>query len=357
MRASAAMGTLTVVLALAVPGAAQAVTFGADLNALPANNAPGTTCADAPPGFPIIGPFGSASCMWSVIDTATTGSASLTAPQSGVVNAIRVKVGATTGPMRVNVVRFLFRQTGDPAHPFSAGPFLEAYGPDFTPQANAVTTVPANLSMKEDPTPLLTDTQTIQVIDALALEVRAPNVPFPYFTRPTALTYLAYPGPTGAGRPAPDPQPLGSALGAGYGVLLSADLTPDAPAPTPTPTPTPTPAGGGGTVLPTLTLPRTTARVRDGRATVPITCQGADCAGLLQLLRRGAGAAATPKRVVSYGSARFSAKAGATANVKVKLSRAGRALLKQHRSAKVTLKVTFSSGGGKPAAYALTLRR
>lgn len=351
MRTSAAMGTLAATLALAAPGAAQAVTFGADLNALPANDNPATTCAYAPPG--LLFPVGSGSCMWSVIDTATTGSASLSAPQSGVVTAVRVKVGATTGPMRVNVIRFLFRQTGDPAHPFSAGPFLQAYGPDFTPQANAVTTVPVNLSMKEDPTPALTDTQTIEVIDALALEVRAPNVPFPYFTRSTALTYLAYPGPTANGRPAPDPQPLASTLGGGYGVLMSADLTPDAGS-TPTPTPAPTPAATP-TPVPAITLPKGAARVRDGRATVPIACQGADCAGLLQLLRRGAGTAATKR--VGYGSARFAAKAGATANVKVKLNRAGKALLRTRRSAKVTLKVTFSAGGGKPASYPLTLKR
>lgn len=353
MRARTMIGGLAAAGVLAVPGMAQAVTFGANLDALPANDAPNTTCAQAPPG--LLFPVGSGSCMWSVIDTAATGSASLSAPASGVVTAVRVKVGATTGPMRVNVIRFLFRQTGDPAHPFSAGPFLQAYGPEFTPQANAVTTVPANLSMKEDPTPALTDTQTIQVIDALALEVRAGNVPFPFFTRSTALTYLAYPGPTAAGLPAPDPNPLNSALGGGYGVLMSADLTPDSAAPTPGPAPGPGPAPTP-TPVPTIALPKGTARVRDGRATVPISCRGADCAGVLQLLRRGGKAAAT-RRAVSYGSARFSAKAGATTNVKITLNKAGRALLRTRRSAKVTVKVTFSAGGGQPAAYPLTLKR
>jgi hypothetical protein len=143
---------------------------------------------------------------------------------------------------------------------------------------------------------------------------------------------------------------------------MSADITPDAGAPaapavptTPVPT-TPAPAGGGA--LPAVTLGRPTARVRRGRATIPLACRGADCAGLLQLLRRGAGATgAARRRTVSYGSARFSARAGAVANVRVKLNRAGRALLRRRRSVKVVAKVTFSRGGGRQARFALTLKR
>lgn len=334
---------------LALPAGAGAVTFGADLATLPANNTPGG-CTQGPPGF-ILGPFGLSSCMWSYLGNGTN---SLVPPARGVVTAVRVKVGATTGPMRVNVIRFLFRQTGDAAHPFSAGPFLEAYGPQFTPAANAVTTVPANLSMKVDPTPALTDLSTIQVIDALALEVQAPSVPIPAFSAPGALSYPVYPGPTAQGVPAPSPNGLPTYGTIGYGVLMSADLTPDEATPAPAgPGPTlPTP-----TARPTVRLPAT-GTVRDGATLLPIACQVADCSGLVSLLRGGGAAAtASAKRATTLGSARFSAKAGTTKRVKVKLNRTGRRLVAKSRRVKVTARVTFTAGGGDPVSVPLTLRR
>ncbi len=343
-RTCAALVAVTVSLAL--PAGASAITFGADIAALPANDAPNTTCAQAPPGLFL--PVGSPSCMWSFIGSGTT---TLTAPARGVVTAVRVKVGATTGPMRVNVIRFLFRQTGDAAHPFSAGPFLETYGPRFTPAANAVTTVPVNLPMKVDPTPALTDTATIQVIDALALEVQASNIPIPYFAAPGALTYPVYPGPTAQNLPAPSPNGLPSFGTIGYGVLMSADLTPDpgAPAPGPGTTPTlPAPAP-----RPTVRLPAT-GTVRNGATRLPVVCQVADCSGLISLLR-GAGAAAA--KATTLGSAKFSAKAGTTKRVTVKLNRAGKRLLAKSRRVKVTARVTFTAGGGAPVSVPLTLRR
>lgn len=340
----------TALIALTVPAGAQAVTFGADLSSLPANDAQAGFCSNPPPG--LFYPANSPSCMWSYQGT---GANTLVAPAGGVVNTVRVKVGTTTGKMRVNVIRFLFRQTGDGAHPFSAGPFLETYGPEFTPNANAVTSVPVNLAMKEDSTPALTDLQTIQVIDALALEVEAPNVPVPLFSAPGALSYGIYPGPTSQALTAPSPNGLPSTLTLGLGVLMSADLTPDqgAPAPAPgTPAPTlPVPAG-----VPAVRLPKGSVPVKGGVATLPIACQVADCSGLVTLLR-GAGAAAAKKQPATLGSAKFTAKAGTTARVKVKLNRAGRALVKKRRSVKVKARVTFSSGGGKPATATITLKR
>lgn len=340
---------MAVVIAIALPASAQALTFGADLAALPANDTPNTTCAQAPPG--LFYPLGSPSCMWSYLGSGTN---TLVAPAPGVVNTVRVKVGATTGPMRVNVIRFLFRQTGDAAHPFSAGPFLEAYGPQFTPAANSVTSVPVSLSMKVDPTPALTDLATIQVIDALALEVQAPNVPIPFFAAAGALTYPVYPGPTSQSLPAPSPNGLPTYGTIGYGVLMSADLTPDAGAPAPAP-------GGGGPTLPvpaarpTVRLPAT-GTVRRGATSLPIVCQVADCSGLISLLR-GAGAAAAAKGATTLGSARFSAKAGTTKRVTVKLNRAGKRLVSRSRRVKVTARVTFTAGGGAPVSVPLTLRR
>lgn len=348
-------GLVVVLMALSAPASAGAVTFGADLTALPANNTPNTTCANLPPGA-VLYPLNSPSCMWSYLGSGTN---SLVPPSPGVVTAVRVKVGATTGKMRVNVIRFLFRQTGDVAHPFSAGPFLEAYGPEFTPAANAVTTVPVNLSMKVDPSPAPTDLQTIEVIDALALEVEAPNVPIPFFSAPGALTYPVYPGPTSQGLQAPSPNGLPTFGTIGFGVLMSADLTPDAGAPAgggPGGAPAAPPQLPAPAALPVVRPPAGAVPVRGGVATLPLLCQVADCSGLVTLLRGGAGAAAK-RTPASLGTAGFSAKAGATARVRVRLNRTGRALLARRRTAKVTAKVTFTKGGGQPATFAVTLKR
>lgn len=346
-------GPLATTLAVMVAPNAGAVTFGADIANLPANNSAGATCAQPPPGLWY--PAGSPSCMYSYQGIGAT-TDTLVAPGPGVVNTVRVKVGATTGKMRVNVIRFLFRQTGDVAHPFSAGPFLEAYGPEFTPTANAITTVPTNLSMKVDPTPAPTDLQTIQVIDALALEVEAGNVPIPLFST-GALSYPVYPGPTSQGLAAPSPNGLPTFGTYGYGVLMNADLTLDAGGPAgPTPVTPATPVTPGA-LLPAVQLGARTAPVRANVASLPIICQVADCSGLITLLQGAAGAAATTQKAVSLGSAKFSVKAGAKATVKVKLNSRGRSLVKKNKRVKVTARVTYSGGGGPTASYALTLKR
>ena len=330
------------------------MTFGANLDALPANNLATSTCAAQPPGG-ILNPVGSQSCMWSYIDTSPN---TLTAPRSGTVTTVRVKVGATTGPMRVNVVRFLFQQTGDPAHPLSAGPFLEAYGPRFTPTATTTTTVPTSLVMQEDASPAPADTKTIQVIDALALEGLAPNVPIPLFVSGVSLSYPVYPGPTGQNLAAPSPNALPSYTTIGYGVLMSADLD-ETKAPVPGPPPSTGPLGPGPlTPAPkpaTVALPTTTIPVKAGGLTIPIQCRGADCAGLLSL-GKATGAAASAK-TTTYGSARFTARAGTTARVRVKLNTAGRALLKSKRRATVLARVTFTGGSGKAKSFRITLKR
>ena len=88
----------TAVLGLALTASpAGAVTFGADLAAHPANDNALSTCAQSPPGYFL--PQGSASCMWS-FQGIGAGAPTLVAPATGTVSRVRVKVGATTGPMR-----------------------------------------------------------------------------------------------------------------------------------------------------------------------------------------------------------------------------------------------------------------
>ncbi len=61
--------------------------------------------------------------------------------------------------------------------------------------------------------------------------------------------------------------------------------------------------------------------------------------------------------VVTYGSAKFTAKAGKTAKVKVTLNSKGRALLHGHTSAKVWVSATFTKGSGAAKSARLTLKK
>jgi hypothetical protein len=345
----AVVASAVVALACA-PAAASAATFGADLNQ-PANNT--ATCGE---GF---APFKLhyASCTWNSGGPGPT----FYAPAPGTVTAVRVKVGAVTGPMQVIVVRSLYQnKAGDPGHPYFACCFIERYGPVFTPQSNTITTVAVNLPMIEEATPPPDDTTTNAAGDQLALSVLADNVPVPAFVDKASGIAAFYPAPTEATNPAPTPNPLTPTTLFGGQVLMNADLDTGGAAP----------AGGAAPVpavsrLPAVTLPKLTIPVRGNAATVPIQCLVLNCSGLLNLqsaqLAGAAQAAAKKKakkpKVLSYGTASFSIKAGTTGKVKVKLNAAGRRLVKAHKKSKVWANVRFSSGGGRPTSTRLTLKR
>ncbi len=341
------------------PTAACAATFGADLNQ-PANNT--STCGE---GF---APFKLhyASCTWNSGGPGPT----FYAPAPGTVTAVRVKVGAVTGPMQVIVVRSLYQnKAGDPGHPYFACCFVERYGPVFTPQSNAITTVAVSLPMIEEATPPPDDTTTNAAGDQLALSVLSDNVPVPAFVDHASGIAAFYPAPTEATNPAPTPNPILPTTLFGGQVLMNADLDTGAgaapaggPSAPPPATGVPLPAISR---LPAVTLPKLTIPVRGNAATVPIQCLVVDCAGLLNLqsaqLAGAAQAAAKKKakkpKVLSYGTASFSIKAGTTGKVKVKLNAAGRRLVKAHKKSKVWANVRFSSGGGRPTSTHLTLKR
>lgn len=339
---------------LCAPASASALTFGADLSGPPVQT---PTCPQIAAAVAVLPPA-SPSCMVTFLGASP---ATLSPPASGTVTAVRVRAGANPGPMRINVVRFLFQQTGDPARPSTAGPFLEAYGPQFTPAANTVTTVPTSLAMTVTGTPDPSDLKTIQVIDVLALEILGSNIGVPLYKVDGALTYPVFPGPTGQSLAAPSPNALTSFTTTGAGVGMSADFEPSGnPNVTPTPPTSPGTAGAGGgqatrpgtLITPKLLLPATTARLRDGGVSLPLTCQGADCAGTIQLLARGGAAAPA-----TYGSARFAMKAGAKKQVRIKLNAKGRALVKRRKKVKLTAKVTFSKGGGATQRFTVTVKR
>ena len=340
------------VLALAVPAAARAVTFGADLSQAPTNT---VTCGQGFAPFFAFYP----SCTYF----SGAPGASFYAPVSGTVTAVRVRVGAVTGPMQVLVMRSLYQnKAGDPGHPYFACCFVERYGPVFTPAAGSVTTEAVDLPMTEEPVPPPEDFTSNAAGDFLALSVLSPEVPIPVIVDNSSYMSGFYPAVTEAGTPAPSPNPVFQSTDLPYGqVALSADLQTGGggggggggtgPAPGPVPVP-------GTAAAPRLTLPAGVP-LRGGTASFPVQCLVVDCRGTLRLAnRRLAGAAAaSATKTISYGTASFALAAGHKGNVKVKLNRAGRALLAHgHRRASVWANVTFATGG-PPSSTRVTLRR
>jgi hypothetical protein len=338
---------------------AEAVTFGASLANAP--NATLTCGQGAPPLF--ITGVGSPSCLWF------SSSPTPYAPASGTVTAIHVRVGPITGPMQVVVMRSLYQnKAGDPGHPYFACCFVERYGPRFTPQPNAVTTLGTNLPMTEEPTPAPEDFATNAAGDFLALSVLEPNVPIPVFVEDANADSGFYPAPTEATFPAPSPNPLfpsTNLVGQGTGqVLLSAELDAGGGAPPPPgpSAPAPIPAAA---LVPSIGLPRLTIPIKNNTATVPIQCLVVNCAGVLDLqnaqlagLARAAGKKKAGKpKIISYGKTSFSLKAGTTGKLKVRLTPAGRKLVKAHKRVRVWANVRFTAGGGKAKSTRVTLKR
>ena len=366
LTALAVMGAwLVLVLAPAAANAAT-VTFGSDLGQ-PAN-AP-LSCSygvlNQFLGQFLIGPF-NGDCMWTSVVVGSTAE-SLTAPASGTVTAVRVRTGASTGPMQVDVVRFLFRQTGNPASPEVACCFMQAYGPVFTPPPNSVTTIPTNLAVKVEATPPPNDTTTVAATDQLALTSLEPGVQVPLFaTRNggadlSVLSYAWYPAPTPPAVPAPSPNPIGGFADlSGFKVLMNADLNTGGGAPGGG-VPGGAPTGQGAPAAPAVVLPNVTIPVRGGAATVPIACRVVDCRGLITLqsarlagaARNGARSARAP---ITYGTASFVVKAGTTSRVRVKLNTAGRRLTRGHARRTAWANIRFSAGKAAPRSVKVTLK-
>lgn len=371
----AAAGTIALVASAAPAAGAATVTFGADLNNpanVPNNDTTGGVCragvanplGTIPGGgvtpTPLVGP-GSQSCMWTYKGYAKYDRDGLGAPATGTVTAIRVKVGPVTGKMRVNVIRFN-DQNGS-----SSGPYLEAYGPEFTPSPNSITQVPTNLRVQSDDYVVPGD-PTIRSIDQLALEVEAPDVPIPLFRDPPAAnnpltgaanTYGTYPGPTEQGIEAPSYNAIpgtvayrkpNGGVSSELGVLMSADLTTGlAPPPPPGPTGPTGPTRGGPLVKlkKTVSVPAGASKVSVGRAANPPT------AATVQRLTAtpkaiGARTAKKARRVV-LGTGRTTIKARKTASLNVKLTKAARRRLQHGHRIKATLTVTARGTSGAKA--------
>ena len=277
---------------------ARAVTFGADLDAAPDNPA---TCSSL---------FANSCTFFSGAP-----GPGFYAPLSGTVTAVRVRTGNfVQGPMQILVMRSLYQNNlADPGHPFFACCFVEQYGPIFTPNPNAITTVPVALRMDEDPIPPPNDGITNARGDFLALSVLAPNVPIPAnFDNASGFSGFA-PAPNPQTTPAPAPNPIfPSTNGLGYHLTMNADLT----------------VGGGGPGPIPVTI-ATGGQLVGTTAAIPLTCVlTTACNGTLRLAGLPAGgvtrARARAKKGKLFGKVRFRIASGQSAVVQVRLNRAGR---------------------------------
>src|SRR3954447_25603175 len=175
MRGLALALAVSVALALAAPSASATTTFGANLSRTPNNP---NTCGSFDPGPQFGYPPGTFdSCSWDFNNLAT-GESVFPPVGQGVISRVRVRVGPTTGPMQVVVEQALRKDNpGDPGHPTYACCQAIQLSQAFTPAPNAVTSVPVNLSVRQDIAP---DPASGYYVDQhLALSVLARNVPIP----------------------------------------------------------------------------------------------------------------------------------------------------------------------------------
>ncbi|MBK5231156.1 MAG: hypothetical protein JJE27_08305 [Thermoleophilia bacterium] len=262
---------------------------------------------------------------------------------NGIVTKVRVKVGPTTGPMQVVVLRALRHPNAAPDAGAACCKSVAA-SPVFTPQANAITAIDTQFAVRNDIVP--DPASGVYNFDQLGLSVLQAGVPIPanstgnYGGMADANTVF-YPAWQSVGQERAD----GGGM-AGYVVLMNADWQE---------TPGPAPAAPRTGVV---TLARPKALVRRGSALLDVVCnQALPCDGRVELANAKPGTIAISRtRTVSYGKKSFKIAAGKTGRVKVRLSARGRKLLHRRKRAKVW--VNFKLAGGANAKPArLTLRR
>lgn len=339
-----------IVLALTVPAGASAVTFGADLSR-PADSPYDCTLAPSTIGGPLEGLVGSGAqtCTWWTIG-ANLGSdlseGHVVPYGGGTITKARVKVGPTTGPMQIVVLRSL-------RHPGSLGDvgccFPVGHSEVFTPAPNGITEVPMNVAARHDTDPA----SGVNNYDHIALSVLAPGVPVP-----ADYTGASLYAPSG-GSMYPHYEP-GTERVTGYGalvgfqVLINADIEKT--------------TTGGTTTGPVdpgvnpLTLGAGLGPVQGSRIGLPFVCSSAEeCAGLVRLQQyastqvRSSGRVQRAEGGKTYGKSNFAIPGGTSQDVPVKLNKAGKKLLKRKKQAKVYVNASLASG--QTLSQRITLKR
>lgn len=339
-------------LSLALPTSAGAVTFGSNLSAHAANS--NIACGN----FNIFQYAGRVGCsVYTTGNASNPGDTSAThvipfpdpranGDQHGTITEVTFKPapGAPAGPARLSVVEYV-RDANSTANPGLAQDIADSATFTMAPGADGLVHVATNLPARS----LYNRNDNSYRYDALVLSMLDNTTPIPadlnsqflsgwispYVDIPSTQGELTVPLPPerqGTGCCGFGPNPF-YALGAWYSlgeVLMQAELT-TVPA-------NPVTIGRG--------------RVARNTATLPVRCAlDTTCAGLLQLLGRAQAAKARAQAAEAkksreptvYGRARFSIPAHKTVGVKVKLTKAGKKLLKRRKSARMIATATVGS--------------
>lgn len=353
-------------VSLALPASASAVTFGSNLSAHAANS--NITCGD----FNIFQYAGRVGCSaYTTGNASNPGDTSAThvipfpdpranGDQHGTITQVTFKPapGAPAGPARLSVVEYI-RDASSLADPGLAQDIADSATFTMAPGADGLVHVATNLPARS----LYNRNDNSYRYDVLVLSMLDNTTPIPadlnsqflsgwispYVDIPSTQGDLTVPLPParqGTGCCGFGPNPF-YALGAWYSlgeVLMQAELTIDQtrgdddnapPAPTvPTVPANPVTIGRG--------------QVTRNTASLSVTCAlDTSCAGLVQLLSRISATNAKqprkPTKPTVYGRARFSIPAHETARVKIKLTKAGKKLLKRRTSARVLAEATVGS--------------
>jgi len=367
-----ALLTIAALCALALPGSAEAVTFGSNLNAHASNST--VTCGD----FNVFQYAGRVGCS-----AYTTGNASNPADtsathvipfpdprvhgdQHGTITQVTFKPapGAPAGPARLSVVEYIrdANSTGDPGLAqdiADSANFVMSPGADGL--VHVATDLPARSLYNPDDNSYRFDVLVVSMLDNATPIPADLNSQFlsawisPYVDIPSTQGELTVPLPAdrqGTGCCGFGPNPF-YALGAWYTlgeVLMQAELTINLPQPPPPPPPNTNPVKIGK------------ARLRANAVTLPLACVlDTTCRGVLQLLSRGTGGARArtsgkSKKAVVLGRARFSIPAHKRMPVKIRLRKAGKKLLKRSRRKRKPVRmIARATVGSQVAATTIEL--
>jgi hypothetical protein len=375
-RSRAPLALTATLLACAFPSSAGAqTTFGADLG-----QAPDVTfgCEIQPFESPVL--TKATSCTWTTAATSEARSSQALQPPEGkgMISQVSLRVGPHTGLMKVVIMRVLleFVDIGsESVHAEISCCADVAESEPFTPNANAVTTIPVSLPVEVEGSV----TPGLKVDDLVGLSVLESGVPIPAVEEKASFLdepsdYDEFPAmQLGGIQLAGDPR--------GYQLLMDATWDQAASSPPPstttsTPTPTPAPAQvpkpPQTSLLPTLSFPAgTLARIMGANALVHLSCgAAAACDGTVRLQSAPAGhagAVGTVARkggkkkknkapVVTYASGSFSLAAGKSQAVSAKLSGSGKTFARRHKRVKVWINVTLTNTTpAKVSSHAVTL--
>lgn len=313
-------------LALAVlPASAAAtgpITFGASLAQAPNVS---FDCSVIP--FAISGPAaGGPSCSWGspLFDVSNTNAGGLDVPATGTVYQVKLRVGPTTGPMQLVVLRTLF----DPSDLSNNQCCVaQAISSVFTPVVSGITTLNVDLPVGADSDP----DATVDYLDQIGLSVLEDHVPIPVINDTSAFAEEQEPVDDynqpamtlGKRQLAADPD--------GYILDMQATWYPPGQSPA------------------TVVLPAQTVNVSGGAANVGVSCTLAPCAGTVTITGPSATAgdvataSKSKSKTVTYASGKFTLAAGKSSKVPAKLTGKGRTLAHKHKRLKVTITVKLTN--------------